>query len=519
MFARSKLRLDKIVPYLLEPQSVLSMALLRIALGVCVMFQAYRKGARVFSGTAEQDGLAFVYQLFEWVKYSPDQAELLAFCWFVSGLAFAAGFMFRVTAPICTLLTIYQFLISPEAYLNHEYMAVIFLLLMSVGPSHHRLSIDRLIWRFPGFAPRYHLLTLRIQTEIILVYAGLVKINADWLQLQPLSNWLIDLQDLFFLGSLWNQQWAVAVGAYGIILLHVFGAPLLFFRRTRLWIFLLYIPFHLTNAMIFLIDIFPWMTIAATTLFFEPDWPGRVLAAVSARIRQVRDWSYHAIEQTAVMHQPGRLDLMLLSFYTLWLFMQIVIPTRPMLYPGPVAWTGEGHRFSWRMMLDRKTCPTMLFVITDQNSQVFFVVNPKTLMFTPKVERICREPDHILRLAHQIRERHIEDFHLPENTRIYAVIMKSVNYRAASLYADPTVDLGQEKLSFKHYSWILAQEKLNALPPPFKNFENNSEMIDWQEAVQLADIDADGTYDCQSYQPFKTGQGVYCKRQLYGDKE
>ncbi len=50
------------------------------------------------------------------------------------------------------------------------------------GPSNQRLSVDSFIWKYTATAPNFNLLTLKLQTEIILVYAGLVKINSK-------SNW------------------------------------------------------------------------------------------------------------------------------------------------------------------------------------------------------------------------------------------------------------------------------------------------------------------------------------------
>ena len=62
--------------------------------------------------------------------------------------------------------------------------------------------------------------------EILLIFAGLVKINPDWLQLEPLSMWLAKRDDFPVLGYLFTQDWSVAIAAYGVILLHIVGAPL-----------------------------------------------------------------------------------------------------------------------------------------------------------------------------------------------------------------------------------------------------------------------------------------------------
>ena len=68
----------------------------------------------------------------------------------------------------------------------------------------------------------------------------------------------------------------MAIASYGVIALHLIGAPLLLFRRTRLYVIAIYFVFHLMNVVLFRIGIFPWMTMAATLLFLEPDWPKRM---------------------------------------------------------------------------------------------------------------------------------------------------------------------------------------------------------------------------------------------------
>ena len=54
------------------------------------------------------------------------------------------------------------------------------------------------------------------------------------------------------------------------------GAPLLLFRRTRVYAAIAYAGFHLSNHFLFEIGIFPWLTMAGTMMFFDPDWPRQV---------------------------------------------------------------------------------------------------------------------------------------------------------------------------------------------------------------------------------------------------
>ena len=160
-------------------------------------------------------------------------------------------------------------------YLNHFYLVIIVSFLMILIPAHRTFSIDALIWPKikSALIPMWSVWLFRVQFEIILLYAGIVKINPDWLRLEPLGMWLSRNDHWAIIGPYFNQDWMVAMGAYGVILLHVIGAPLLLYKRTRLAVMILYCSFHLMNHFLFNIGIFPWLTFAATFVFFDPDWP------------------------------------------------------------------------------------------------------------------------------------------------------------------------------------------------------------------------------------------------------
>ena len=88
--------------------------------------------------------------------------------------------------------------------------------------------------------------------------------------------WLAKRDDWPIFGPLFNEDWVVAVAAYGSIALHVIGAPLLLVRSVRAYVIALYFAFHLMNHFLFQIGIFPWLCMVGTLMFLEPDWPRRL---------------------------------------------------------------------------------------------------------------------------------------------------------------------------------------------------------------------------------------------------
>ena len=63
----------------------------------------------------------------------------------------------------------------------------------------------------------------------------------------------------------------------GLVLKCIIGAPLLLVKATRGWVMAIYFAFHLMNHFMFNIGIFPWLAMAGTLLFLEPDWPRRAV--------------------------------------------------------------------------------------------------------------------------------------------------------------------------------------------------------------------------------------------------
>lgn len=510
--------LNKVQAALFAEKSVLSQAVLRISFGCFSMWQAYDKGIKVFSGP-KAEGFNFTYPGFDWVQTFPAFAQELTVLWFVSGLLLALGFMHRISSVLCFAMTAYAFLLRAEFYLNHEYMELCFLFLLTLGPSNRRLSVDSYIWKYKETAPYFHLFAFKLQTEIILIYAGLVKLNSDWLHLQPLSNWLNNASRKVFFGDIWQHEWGVAAGAYGIILLHLVGAPLLFWKRTRLAVFLAYATFHVINAQIFPIDIFPWMTIACSTLFFDPDWPARLvrkLPFVSGRLNAggIVAEPQNPVPAGATFGRTG-----LIAFLCFWLVMQIAIPLRHYLYPGWVEWNVEGTRFSWRMMLSSGVCPAWFVVVNDPDRREIYVSDVPFILRSTSLlkDRICDDPDLILQAVHKVRDYYVKEAGMPPDSEVRAYVMKALNYRTPALLVDPTFNLAkQPRQIFSHYSWLLPGNDLGELPPPFMSHWRDFKPPDLVTVTTAMGFDLLGDYDCKYQRPPKRDDGndLYCVKRL-----
>ena len=437
---------------LFTPVDAGSIAVFRIGFGFILLWDVWRYYAK---GWVEryyiQPDFYFKYYGFEWVQ--PWDGDGMYWHFAVMGVCaflIMVGAFYRLAVIVFTLAFTYVFLLDQSRYLNHFYLVVLFSTLLCVIPAHRRSSVDA--WRRPSLRsntlPVWTLWLLRAQLEIVLLFAGIVKINADWLQLQPLKMWLAERADFpFGLGYLFTQDWSVAVAAYGVIALHIVGAPLLLFKRTRLVVFCLYAAFHTLNHFVFTIGIFPWFTLFASLLFFEPDWPQRLWSRLRRKI--ATESAAYSSYSTPVLQQH-----LILSFVIIWSLSQILIPLRHWLYPGNVSWTEEGHRFSWQMKLRDKDGWVDFYVVDSDDRANITHVPPHWFLTDKQARKMSGRPDMILQFAHFLAD-HWREHYGVKNPQVYASAFVSLNGRQPKLLVDPAIDLVQVERNLLPADWIV----------------------------------------------------------------
>jgi vitamin K-dependent gamma-carboxylase len=433
------------------PVSIQSLAAFRFLFGALMVWDVLRfiQYDRIARYYVEPE-FHFTYPFFGWVRPLPEPWIHIA--WGLVGvfaLMVMLGLLYRAAILGFTFLFSYFFLLDKAQYLNHFYLVILFAILLCFLPAHRAFSLDARLGRVARSAhvPCVSVFLLRAQVEIVLIFAGLVKISEDWLRGEPLGIWLRAQADDIPFGAFFQHDWVIVAGAWGAILLHIVGAPLLLWDRTRLPVFLLYCLFHALNGYFFNIGIFPWLTIAATLIFFPPDWPQRL-----AR------WSLAWFEQITPLRktppssgQP--LALLPLAGVALWVALQIVVPLRSLAFPTEVRWSGDGHRFAWRMRLyDRDAYGG--FVVQDRADGTVWIVDPRDFLSARQTTAMLTRSDMILQFAHHLESVWRQAGH--RDVAVYAHVQKSLNGRSYQPYVDPAVDLTTVRLSlFGPDSWVL----------------------------------------------------------------
>ena len=405
----------------------------------------------------------FKYYGLSWVD--PWPGYVLYLHWAAMGLFalfIAAGFLYRFSAALFFVSYTYFFLLDETRYQNHTYLICLFSFLLIFVPANRALSLDAWLKSRTHSAttPAWTLWLLRAQMGIVYFYGGIAKINPDWLHGEPMRMLIAHKTEFPLIGRFFREEWAVYTMSYGSLLFDLFIVPLLLWRPTRVAAFCATILFHLANARLFTIGVFPWFAIAATTLFLSPGWPRRVLSIFRAET---------ALVSTADAKPPSqRRQLVVLSLVTMYLTVQILLPLSPFLFPGGSEWTYMQHRFSWRMML-RYQSTHGNFYVTDPNTNSTYRVDPLQFLTPSQGARIYWQPDMVLQFAHYLAT--VMPRAGPKPLKVEARVFVSINGRRPELFVDPNVDLAAESRGWLRPHWLLATHE--PLPPPGKDFSED----------------------------------------------
>jgi hypothetical protein len=365
-------------------------------------------------------------------------------------MAIAVGYKYKWAMITFFLTFTYIELLDKTTYLNHYYFISILSFLLIFLPAASYFSVDAKLKGKPtGLVPKWNIDSIKLLLGIVYVYAGLAKLNSDWLlEAMPLKIWLPSKFSIPFIGDLLGQEWVQYafswIGA-GYDLLIPF---LLLYKRTRWFAFGMVVIFHLLTRVLFPIGMFPYIMIVSALIFFDAGMHKKVVYAFAKALQYPKQLL--EIHHSSDLLKPKYARL---THYIIILFfaIQLLLPWRYVLYPGELFWTEEGYRFSWRVMLMEKSGYAQFKIVDQVSGRRFYVDN--TDFLTPLQEKqMSFQPDLILEYAHYLRDHFESQGH--QNVAVYAEVQVALNGRLSTQFIDPTVDLVKEKESFKHKTWI-----------------------------------------------------------------
>jgi vitamin K-dependent gamma-carboxylase len=380
--------------------------------------------------------------------FQPLSADAMHAIWYMLGalaIFITIGFLYRISTVLFFLLFSYTYLLEQARYLNHFYLVIMVSLIMIFIPANRAFSIDARLFKNirSNYNQAWNLWLIRFTIGVPYFFGGIAKINADWLRGYPLHNWLLGDLDFPIIGKYFTEDWMIMIMSYSGLLLDLLVVPILLFKKTRPLGFVVICLFHLMNTQLFEIGIFPWFMIAATSLFFAPDWPKK-LFSIGRSSKTVKEFKAEIPDFKA--HKWVLVPLVL------FMAIQVFLPLRHLLIPGLVHWTEEGHKYAWHMKLRSKSGRTLFLVRNKQTGEVI-EIEPDRYIEDWQEDSMDGNPGMIWLLAQHIKSEHNK---MGIEVEVYAEAKASLNGRKYQNLIDPNVDLTKVKRSyFGHSEWIL----------------------------------------------------------------
>ncbi len=445
--------MSRINRYLSKYTDASTLAFFRLAFGFMMLFSVIRFASY---GWIEKFYLKpvmhFTYYGFEWVKPLGFFTYVIFAVAGISALFVAIGYRYRLSIILFFLSFTYTELMDKTTYLNHYYFVTIVSFIMIFLPAADFFSVDS--WRKPGKGasaiPKWTVDVLKLILCIVYFYAGIAKLNSDWLlNAMPLKIWLSGNADLPLVGPLLVKPWVQFAFSW-IGAAYDLAIPfLLLYRPTHKAAFALVVIFHIMTKVLFPIGVFPYIMIISTLIFFEPEQHRKFLAVIFRNLKLpasfLKPYQIKPVRLTSFY----KFKLVLLAGF---IILQLLFPFRYLLYPGELFWTEEGFRFSWRVMLMEKAGYAQ-FIVSDPKSGKTVYVDNRLFLSAFQEKQMSFQPDFILEYAHFLHDHYEKEG--MDDPQVHVQSYVALNGRLSRLYIDPKVNLADETESFRHKKWIL----------------------------------------------------------------
>lgn len=409
-----------------------SLVVVRIGFGLVALSSVYRLVANGWVESLYDDPpLRLSYPGFAWVT-RPHGAvlDLLVVVLAVTAVLVVLGWRHRAAMVAFVAAFTWLELSEVSTYLNHYWFMTLLGALLVVLPADAALTVSPK--RRRATIPVGAVWLVRAQVGVVYLFAGLAKLQGDWLGGMPLRLWLPARADLAVIGPWLAEPWVAVALSWAAAVFDCTIVVWLCWRRTRAAAWLAVVAFHVATWVLFPIGVFGWLMIAVTTIFFAPDWP----AALAARFR--RPLPVAAPARPASMPAPRRVGRWALAATAVWLVVQVALPLRHLAHPGDHRWTGDGYRFAWNVLLTERA-GHVTFVVTDPATGLTWREAPDPRYTALQQHVLAAEPELIRQAAHALASREAAAGRPRLEVRADAVL--ALNGRPARPLIDPSVDL------------------------------------------------------------------------------
>ena len=445
---------------ILAPTDVASVVLFRVSFGLLMFWEITRY--YYFSWVEElfvKPQFHFQYEYFRWVVPIPGAGMYLIFASLgVLALMIASGFFYRIATILFFLGYTYVFLLDQAFYNNHFYLICLLSFVLILAPLNRSWSLDVLCGNVEHTdrLPAIWLWLIRFQMGVVYFYGGIAKFDPDWLEglatrelfgaanrgtiFQPLMDY--DFVHLFY--------------AWSGLLFDLLIPFLMLYKPIRKWAFLGAVIFHTNNYFVFPIGIFPALALVLTLIYFDADFPRKIIPEKFKKIACEQYWKrllpcQNLTPEKMELDPAQGISRTMQIILGLYVVAQLVLPFRHTLYPGWTIWHEEGHYFAWRMML-RQKITRMQFNVTHPDNGEQRYADPRDYLNTSQFKVFAGNPGMILQFAKHLDQ--LVQSNAGFDPIITAKIEVSMNGREFRQLVDQSLDLSRIPAYEPAFYWI-----------------------------------------------------------------
>ena len=438
-----------------EPTDVASLVMLRIVFGLLMLIDIVRYfHIGWVSEIYAKPEFHFQYEWFWWLVPMPEDFMYLLFVILgIFSILIILGLFYRLASTLFFLGYTYIFLLERTTYNNHYYLICLISFFLALAPLHKSWSLDviRGSVQHTDRFPAIWLWLFRFHMGLVYFYGGIAKFDPDWLNGRITGELLGAANRGTILEPLMKFDWMNHSYVWSGMIFDLVIPFLLLCKPIRIWAFLSAVLFHAHNHYVFPIGVFPSLAVALTLLYFDADFPRKILPTklrklIGAHYRKYVPYSDHSA--VSLQNQTPRL---LLMFSVIYIFVHILLPFRHLFTPGWTSWHEEGHYFAWRMMLRHKST-RIQFNVTHPVTGEQRYADPRDYLNHMQYTVFAGSPVMVLQFAHYL------DYLVRANggfdPKITANVEVSINGREFRQMVDPNLDLSEIPKFKTTYLWM-----------------------------------------------------------------
>jgi vitamin K-dependent gamma-carboxylase len=313
-------------------------------------------------------------------------------------------------------------------------------------------SVDAWNQKLETKVPFWNYFLLKFQFFVLYFIAGVKKLSSEWL-----FEWKYSMTNL-------SQTWIftpfkLLLGSdlTDLIVVHWFAAlfdlTIVFFlihKKSRPIATLFASAFHIMNACLFEIGMFPWVCLAELPLFYDRKWPytlWRKLECLMTSDDETTAKRISCVNDANVTSKRTLKERFTIFLILIYCCLQLFLPFSHFITMGFNNWVDGIYGYSFDMMMQQWHPSLISIKVVDNNNQNQHFIEP--LAFTDSY-RWTQYPDLAYQYAQCIKENLRADFHENPNSvlsstnfSIYFDIWCSLNGRLQQRIYDPRVDLGE----------------------------------------------------------------------------